>query len=413
MKVLPKKELSKLINSVWDSAYSNFYRDFWKEHGVVKEPIILSIEDFKKLPFLTRDTMAKVPNPSDRLYISMEDVQSLRTTSGTSGRGSLFFWRSSYPTKMWDLVPRTKSRVVLAFLPIHSFPHFSFYAREKDVQLIWGDAHNFKKAASLVVQTGITNIFVTPTVGLVLAGYLKQLNYEKKISLVMMYAEYCSQTTFKMLNKNYPNALFVNIYGSAEANGAIGISTSKCSNPIQEFHIQNDFFTEIIDSELVFTSLRYPQPFPLIRYKTGDNFEKVVGKCSCNDSSLRLKYLGRIKSDSINVGGGVLKVEEIDRIMSTLSHYIEPTFKVEVTEVIEDNIRKIKLLLFIIKRNKIKISDEALSYYVLDEFSKLRLSATMRLTDAIQGKLFSIPEIVFVKSFSWKLKNKRLVNRIH
>ncbi|MCH7883524.1 hypothetical protein IIA95_03880 [Patescibacteria group bacterium] len=176
-------------------------------------------------------------------------------------------------------------------------------------------------------------------------------------------------------------------------------------------HVRADFFfPEIIDGELIITSLRLPHAMPLVRYRTGDAAHVVKDACSCDDSDPRIELLGRINSDFVRIGGGEIRVEEVERIMTPFYVYIEPLFKIEVQEHYSKRKRTAELTCLVIKKSNSSLSEEMLRYQIITVLmEELRLSPAMCLKDAVVAKLFMPPKVNFVSRLPFNTKNPRII----
>jgi phenylacetate-coenzyme A ligase PaaK-like adenylate-forming protein len=128
------------------------------------------------------------------------------------------------------------------------------------------------------------------------------------------------------------------------------------------------FFIEIVDSEIVLTTLLLPYALPLIRYRTGDAARFVEEPCTCGNSERRIEILGRINGDFIRIAGCEVRLEELDRVMKSLLPYLEPTYKLEVGENIQGHTTMGTLTLFVTKRENISISDDSLKTQIAQRY---------------------------------------------
>jgi phenylacetate-coenzyme A ligase PaaK-like adenylate-forming protein len=96
-------------------------------------------------------------------------------------------------------------------------------------------------------------------------------------------------------------------YGSSEASGFITRSTNECTNPFNTMHENSSkFFIEIVDSEIILTTLLLPHALPLIRYRTGDAARFIDAPCPCGNPERRIEILGRIDGDFIRMNTQLL-----------------------------------------------------------------------------------------------------------
>ena len=200
------------------------------------------------------------------------------------------------------------------------------------MQVLAGDAHNLKYSANVAQKAGVNTLYITPTLALLFADYLASKKHLENITMLALWGEYCSDASYALLQERYKNAHFVLEYSSTEADH-IAYATDACDSPNRLKHVDTDAqYLEIIDDEIVLTTLGIPRSNPLVRYRTGDKARFVAGVCACGSTRQRIELLGRIDGDIIRVAGGEVKTEELDRIMVSFQPFVESNFYLEISE---------------------------------------------------------------------------------
>lgn len=407
----PAPQLQNILTELQNSKKSSFYRNFWKDKNFTLPPS-LSQKTWETIPFLTRGDITKVTHPSERLYSAISEIECVRSTSGTSGREALYLWRDAFPPEIYSWYHRQGAKRILGVYPLSNYPNLAGPIPYAGFEIVFGDSHNLLYTAKVAKEARVDTIAVTPTLGLVFGEYLAKINYHTEIKLIALYAEYCTRAGYEHLQGLFPNAGFLFNYASSESNGFATASTEKCGKDTHKSsHILKDYYLEIIEGELILTSLRTPQPFPLVRYKTGDAASITTEPCVCGLQTPRVVFEGRIGGDFINAGGGRVTGEEIDRILTPFYTHIEKVFKVEVIEKKSDTNIISELHIEISKKEENKINNELLIFQISEAFKNLRLSPTMKLDQAIHAGLFETPVIKLVPFTGVHHKNPRLIVR--
>ena len=76
-------KLKEILNRVWTSPYSDFYRRHFSKHNFSPEQVKAPAE-WQRVPFLKRSDLQET-DVSKRIFVPYKDNLLFRTTSGTSG----------------------------------------------------------------------------------------------------------------------------------------------------------------------------------------------------------------------------------------------------------------------------------------------------------------------------------------
>ncbi len=421
---MEKGEISSikdLLQFVWESKFSDFYRGKYISAGFSKKDV-LNPKNFIKLPFLTREELEATP-PDNRLFISPKEVQFIAYTSGTTTQKPLITYFGKVDNYYFDpTLGMGVKRLLIVYPPLnknfgHTFVQQCVQSKNKSFP-VFADFQNLVNSAIIASKTKIDAIYATPTIAGLLFEFLEKYYDPDKIKLLALSSETLTLSRRQQLKKLYPKAEIANLYASSEIGQFI---LYPCKKIIKEekdwFHILQPpvINAELVDDELVITYAAN-KAMPLIRYKTGDFFEVVREKCGCGVSGPVLSWSGREGVDKVRVGGVEIKVSDVERIFSQLGHLIGDGYQVHFYEVQEKSGIRIKIIVEI-KEESVKakfLSGENIKSAILNHLmNNWRLSQSSNLKDAINKKAFLTPEIKFVKEFSHNdLKARRLVSHL-
>jgi phenylacetate-coenzyme A ligase PaaK-like adenylate-forming protein len=433
------EKLKKLLSSVYNSPYSEFYKD--KFQGIDEDKLM---EEFERIPHLTRADIANT-HPDKRLFIPKTEASFVSYTSGTTDGFPLVLYWSPVENYYFEPSLGTPSRTPLILHPAlnknfgHTFIQQCHQA-QVPVTPVFADFQNLVHSAILADQTQADAIYTTPTIAGLIYEQIKKYYDPKKILLLVLFSENLTQTKRSILERQYPNAQIANVYASSEVGQ---ILFYPCLDIIKDktnkFHILKDAITALEladDGELIIT-MDQNKAFPLIRYKTGDYFEldtqsisgdttkkhaDINAPCTCGIQSPVLTWAGRIDIDRLRLNGVEIKVDDIEKSLAHIQDNIGDTYQLHFySKEITDNKGNLKEV--------IEIVFEIVTKYegLVTEFSKAELTEQIKdallnrwqltsnavLQTAVDKGLFEIPQIRFVNELSVKtLKTRRLVNHV-
>ena len=403
------EKMQKTIDFVWDNRYCDFYNEFWKAKEVREKPHLQSLDDFTQLPVCSKVNFQERPNPSERLFIDFGELEMIRSTSGTSGGDPLYFWRDRFVgPELYQLTVNGGGTRAMVFFVYNSAMSSVLPARDVGLELLVGDPHKLEDAAATIAHACVNSLVVTPSIALLLAPLIQKEGATENIVHLTLWGEFTSDETLEQLKEAYPKATYSWMYTLGEASDVIGYATNECTKGNHFVHIRTDaVYIEELDGELVVTNLRVPHAMPLVRYKTGDAVRILDESCDCGDTSPRLEFLGRIGGDFVRIGGGEVRVEEVEKVLAEFVSYVQPVFLGEIREVEERGGRLAQLTLYLSRKDE--TNEDALDMLIAKSLiEKLRLSPGMRLKDAIAGGIFTDPVVTFKERPPGSYKNKTI-----
>lgn len=329
---IQNEKLVKQVRHVWDNV--PYYRKKMEEKGVTPEDI-KSIDDLKKLPFLSKEDL-RISYPYGLLGTDLKNCVRIHSTSGTTGKRVVSFY-TQHDIDLWD---ECCARALVA----------AGASNEDVVQVSYGFGlftggaglnGGSHKLGSLTVPTssGFTDrqiMFImdlqstvlccTPSYASFLAERMDEMGYSPEdipLKAGIFGAEAWSEEMRQYIERTMGIKAY-DIYGLTELSGP-GVAF-ECEEQ-NGMHINEDhFIAEIIDpetlevlpddteGELVFTSLD-KEAFPLLRYRTRDICRLTRKKCSCGRTHVRMaKPMGRT-DDMLIVKGVNVFPRQIETVL--------------------------------------------------------------------------------------------------
>lgn len=317
---IQNERLVKQVRYVYDNV--PYYRNRMETKGVRPEDI-RSIDDLKKLPFLTKDDLRDA-YPYGLLAKPLSDCVRIQSTSGTTGRRVVAFY-TQHDLDLWeDCCARA---IVAAGGSNEDVVHVCYgYGLFTGGPGLNGGSHkvgsltlpmssgNTERQIQFMTDLESTILCCTPSYAAYLAEAIEERGVKDQLKLKagIFGAEAWTEEMRHEIEESLGIKAY-DIYGLTEISGP-GVAF-ECSEQTG-MHINEDhFIAEIIDpntgevlpdgskGELVFTCLT-KEAFPLLRYRTRDIAILTREKCSCGRTFVKMtKPLGR--SDDMMIVKGV------------------------------------------------------------------------------------------------------------
>ena len=314
------ERLVKQVQHVWDNV--PYYRKKMEEKGLTPADI-QSVDDLKKLPFLSKDDLRDA-YPYGLLGAPLSECVRIHSTSGTTGKRVVAFY-TQHDVDLWeDCCARA---IVAAGGTKEDVCHVAYgYGLFTGGSGMHGGSHkvgcltlplssgNTDRQLQFMTDLGSTILCCTPSYAAYLAETIHERGLRDQIKLKagIFGAEAWSENMRKEIESGLGIKAY-DIYGLTETSGP-GVAF-ECEEQTG-MHINEDhFIAEIIDpdtgevlplgskGELVFTSLT-KEAFPLLRYRTRDICMLTRETCSCGRTFVKMaKPMGR--SDDMLIIRGV------------------------------------------------------------------------------------------------------------
>ena len=317
---MQNEKIVKQVRHVYD--HVPYYRAKMDEKGVKPEDI-QSVDDIKKLPFLSKEDLREA-YPYGLVAVPLSDCVRIQSTSGTTGKRVVAFY-TQHDIDLWDeccaraivAAGGTKDDVVHVCYGYGLFtggPGLNGGSHMLGSLTLPMSSGNTERQIQFMTDLGSTILCCTPSYAAYLAESIHERGVIDKIKLKagIFGAEAWTEEMRRDIEKSLHIKAY-DIYGLTEISGP-GVSF-ECSEQTG-MHINEDhFYAEIIDpdtgevlpegskGELVFTCLD-KEAFPLLRYRTRDICVLSRKKCSCGRTHVKMsKPMGR--SDDMMIVKGV------------------------------------------------------------------------------------------------------------
>lgn len=371
-----------LLLFVFENKYSDFYRVKFQKAGFNPPLDFHSLEDVKKIPFLTREDLASV-DTLQLLFVPEKEVTNISSTSGTSSSKPLILFRS-----MSEASPQSVQGISFGHMLVLSNQSRSFQKRE-ELTLI-GDIHNLPASCALAAKLDVTTIATTPTLAIILKQYLDAYpDLTTSLKYFRLGGEVLTPYKKKLIQQLYPKIVLYCSYGAAEV--------SRITLPCQYLTKREDgvlyhphvarYYIEIINGELVITDF-YNHGTPIIRYKIGDLASFLENDCPCGSPGPLLQILGRVNHDVVRAGGFELRRDTLEKPLLRLQEYVRDSFEAHVYERFIGTTPSLRVVLNLSLREGIEESP-ALTEKVTETFLDYwRLSPRFNARQAVEAGLF-------------------------
>ncbi len=329
---IQNEKLLKQVRHVWDAV--PYYREKMEAKGVTPDDI-RSIEDLRKLPFLSKEDL-RIAYPYGLLGAPLKDCVRIHSTSGTTGKRVVAFY-TQHDIDLWD---DCCARAIMAAggsdedvcQVSYGFGLFTGGAglnggsHKVGCLTIPMSSGNTDRQIMFIQDLGATILCCTPSYAAYLGERMKEMGLgpdDIPLKAGIFGAEAWSEEMRRDIEKTLGIKAY-DIYGLTELSGP-GVAF-ECSAQ-KGMHINEDhFIAEIIDpdtgevlpdgteGELVFTSLD-KEAFPLLRYRTKDICVLTREKCSCGRTHVRMQKPRGRTDDMLIIRGVNVFPSQIEAVL--------------------------------------------------------------------------------------------------
>ena len=318
---IQNEKIVKQVRHVYDNV--KYYRDLMDAKGVKPEDI-KSVDDIRKLPFLTKDDLREA-YPYGLLGTDLKNCVRIQSTSGTTGKRVVAFY-TQHDIDLWEEccaraivaaggTNEDVCQVCYGYGLFTGGPGLNGGSHKVGCLTLPMSSGNTERQIQFMMDLGATILCCTPSYAAYLGESLAEAGYkpeDNKLKAGIFGAEPWTEEMRRGIEKSLGIKAY-DIYGLTETSGP-GVSF-ECEEQTG-MHINEDhFYAEIIDpdtgevlpegekGELVFTALD-KEAFPLLRYRTRDICVLTRKKCSCGRTHVKMsKPMGR--SDDMMIIRGV------------------------------------------------------------------------------------------------------------
>lgn len=397
----------KIVKQV-QHVYQNvpYYRDLMDKKGVKPEDI-KSVDDIKKLPFLSKADLREA-YPYGLLGTDLKNCVRIQSTSGTTGKRVVAF----YTQEDIDIWEECCARAIVAaggtnedvcqvcygYGLFTGGPGLNGGSHKVGCLTLPMSSGNTERQIQFMMDLGSTILCCTPSYAAYIGESLAEMGYkpeDNKLKAGIFGAEPWTEEMRRGIEKSLGIKAY-DIYGLTETSGP-GVSF-ECEEQ-SGMHINEDhFYAEIIDpetgevlpegekGELVFTSLD-KEAFPLLRYRTRDICVLTRKKCSCGRTHVKMsKPMGR-SDDMLIIRGVNVFPSQIETVL--LKEGYAPNYQIMVDRVNNSDTLDIN----------VEIPPEKFSDMVSEtQRQEKSLEAAMRTMLGIGSKVHLVPPKSIVRS---------------
>ena len=397
----------KIVKQV-QHVYQNvpYYRDLMDKKGVKPEDI-KSVDDIKKLPFLSKADLREA-YPYGLLGTDLKNCVRIQSTSGTTGKRVVAF----YTQEDIDIWEECCARAIVAaggtnedvcqvcygYGLFTGGPGLNGGSHKVGCLTLPMSSGNTERQIQFMMDLGSTILCCTPSYAAYIGESLAEMGYkpeDNKLKAGIFGAEPWTEEMRRGIEKSLGIKAY-DIYGLTETSGS-GVSF-ECEEQ-SGMHINEDhFYAEIIDpetgevlpegekGELVFTSLD-KEAFPLLRYRTRDICVLTRKKCSCGRTHVKMsKPMGR-SDDMLIIRGVNVFPSQIETVL--LKEGYAPNYQIMVDRVNNSDTLDIN----------VEIPPEKFSDMVSEtQRQEKSLEAAMRTMLGIGPKVHLVPPKSIVRS---------------
>lgn len=401
---IQNEKIVKQVRHVYDNV--PYYKKLMDEKGVTPDDI-KSVDDIKKLPFLTKADLRDA-YPYGLLGTDLKNCVRIQSTSGTTGKRVVAF----YTQEDLDIWEECCARAIVAaggtnedvcqvcygYGLFTGGPGLNGGSHKVGCLTLPMSSGNTERQIQFMMDLGSTILCCTPSYAAYIGESLAEAGYkpeDNKLKAGIFGAEPWTEEMRRSIEKSLGIKAY-DIYGLTETSGP-GVSF-ECSEQTG-MHINEDhFYAEIIDpdtgevlpegskGELVFTSLD-KEAFPLLRYRTRDICILTRKKCSCGRTHVKMtKPMGR-SDDMLIIRGVNVFPSQIETVL--LNEGYTPNYQIVVDRVNNSDTIDIN----------VEFSPEQFSDKVSDTQAKEKaLESAMRTMLGIGPKVHLVPPKSVVRS---------------
>ena len=315
----------------------SFYRDLYGMSGSGTTPTLPNWEAWHAMPCVTREKLESTP-ALEHIFGTLSSVDFFSASSGTGGKPPLFSPRGviagyEYRAEWYAM----EGPFLSGIHPPHRV-QFMLQLRKRPARVVTLDPNNLHTSLRLAAAAGVDGMYVPVFLAAQIAEQLQTLGANKRVQFVELSSGPVPNSLIRKLREIFPDAVLCSSWGMTDIDASpMGIPCRPLAvNEQVVYHLKEDIHMDIVDpdtlaplpleagseGELLLTSYPESAAFPLIRYRTGDIGRIVETSCKRHSRPI-FAIVGRAESDFIKVPGGVLRADEVARVLAHLDPALE------------------------------------------------------------------------------------------
>ncbi len=345
---------TELLRENIEYAYNNvpYYRKRFDEYGITKESI-RSIDDIRKLPFMTKDDFRE-NYPFGLFAKPLKEIVRIHSSSGTTGKPTVV----GYTKKDLDTWSELVARIAAAAgVTDEDVVHIAFgyglftggfglhYGLEKlGAAIVPASSGNTKRQIMLMKDYGATVLVCTPSYALHIAEVARDNGVDPREELKLKVGMFGAEPWSEQMRKRIEEELNIKAYDNYGLSEVMGPGVSGECEHQNGMHISEDhFIAEIINpdtgepvgegeyGELVITTLT-KEALPVFRYRTRDITRIIREPCPCGRTTARMeKPVGRT-DDMLIIRGVNVFPSQIEEVLFNIEG-VSPHYQIIVDRV--------------------------------------------------------------------------------
>jgi phenylacetate-CoA ligase len=332
---LEKHQLTHLRETIDSALNTPFYKKRFGKIGLGSGKDIKSMEDFKKLPFTTKDDLREC-YPDALLAVNKDEVVRIHTSSGTTGVPTVIYHTQEDLDHWTNLVSRsliaagcTRKDVFQNMMTYGMFTGglgLHYGAERMGMTVIPIGGGNTMRQLKLMKDFKTTVIHITPSYCLHVHENLAEAGVTRdslSLKKAICGGEPHTEDVRRKIQEMWGIDVY-NCYGMSEMNGpGVGFECI-CKAGLHMW--EDNYILEIIDpksgdekkdgeqGEVVLTTL-LRKATPLIRYRSRDLAHIIPGKCECGRTHrLMSRIMGRC-DDMLIINGVNIYPAQIEEVI--------------------------------------------------------------------------------------------------
>ncbi len=398
---LEQLQIKYLKQTLRRAENSPYYRETFKSFHI-SEDKIKSLEDIRRIPFTTKDTLRN-NYPYGLVTVPKEKIVRLHSSSGTTGRATVIFHSIEDINNWSELVARcmymTGVRQGDVFQNMMGYGLFTgglgfhYGAERLGAMVIPSGPGNTKRQIVLMQEFDTTVIHIIPSYALHMAKTFEEEGINPKndlnLKIAFLGAEPHSENTRQRIEQSLGIKAY-NSYGLSEMNGP-GVAF-ECPEK-KGMHLWEDsYILELInpetlepvedgqEGEIVLTTLKR-DCMPILRYRTKDIATVYSEPCSCGRTHRRISRIKGRTDDMLIVKGVNMYPIQIEKTLMDNSD-IGSNFQI-ILDTIDGN-------------DVMQIMVEVKKECFQGSFQELEI-LRKRLTDSLRSEILITPKVELVE----------------
>ena len=311
-------------------------------------------------------------------------------------------------------------------MPIHHQHEVFLDAHGVAPKLVIFDPRRARASVELAAKVGIDCLFIFTGHLTLIGPEVERLGIGDTITFIEIAGESCSRALFRYARRIFPKATIVSFYGATEVENppiSYPCRPLKDTEPLELHHPRRGYYLELIDpasgalipiaagaeGEIVITAdtvSDQPQISPLVRYRTGDMARVIDDRCP-EHGTWSFTMPGRVEMDFIKVPGGILRAEEVERVLGELAPGMSDFFELHFSEIESGVTVKTRIILHVESH-----PDQNLEQLARIIEQRLRVGAAFTYKDGVDRGMY-LPIECRSYRHTYSGKRKRMIRDPH